>query len=194
MAQQAIEDAKRQIANRKKFLKNLKPGEIAKVANIRTVSEEGLAKAKRAADLQARITQAMARQPGTLGVGAGPQPIILGQDGRRVDAVTGDIVEFRKATPSVLANQNVQFRDELKHMAKQTAKAKVCIVALCKIGKSDFRKKLKKNGAKKSKKKIRLSKTIALMQNRLRGDRASSTLLNKENTFAKRIKCVSKKK
>ena len=138
MAQQAIEDAKRQIANRKKFLKNLKPGEIAKVANIRTVSEEGLAKAKRAADLQARITQAMARQPGTLGVGAGPQPIILGQDGRRVDAVTGDIVEFRKATPSVLANQNVQFRDELKHMAKQTAKAKVCIVALCKIGKSVF--------------------------------------------------------
>lgn len=136
LAQQAIEDAKRQIANRKKFLKNLKPGEIAKVANIRTVSEEGLAKAKRAADLQARITQAMARQPGTLGVGAGPQPIILGQDGRRVDAVTGDIVEFRKATPSVLANQNVQFRDELKHMAKQTAKAKVCIVALCKIGKS----------------------------------------------------------
>jgi len=124
LAQQAIEDAKRQIANRKKFLKNLKPGEIAKVANIRTVSEEGLAKAKRAADLQARITQAMARQPGTLGVGAGPQPIILGQDGRRVDAVTGDIVEFRKATPSVLANQNVQFRDELKHMAKQTAKAK----------------------------------------------------------------------
>ena len=70
----------------------------------------------------------MARQPGALGVGAGPQPIILGQDGRRVDAVTGDIVEFRKATPSVLANQNVQFRDELKHMAKQTAKAKVCKV------------------------------------------------------------------
>ena len=138
LAQQAIEDAKRQIANRKKFLKNLKPGEIAKVANIRTVSEEGLAKAKRAADLQARITQAMARQPGTLGVGAGPQPIILGQDGRRVDAVTGDIVEFRKATPSVLANQNVQFRDELKHMAKQTAKAKVCMVSFEKCCKSFF--------------------------------------------------------
>ena len=104
-----MEAARRQIENRKKLLKNLSGKEIAKVANIQTLSADGLAKAKRAAELQARITNALARKtPGSLGLAAGPQAVILGSDGQRIDAVTGDIIEFRKATPSVLANQNVQ--------------------------------------------------------------------------------------
>ena len=106
---EVMEAARRQIENRKKLLKNLSGKEIAKVANIQTLSADGLAKAKRAAELQARITNALARKtPGSLGLAAGPQAVILGSDGQRIDAVTGDIIEFRKATPSVLANQNVQ--------------------------------------------------------------------------------------
>ena len=73
MAQEAMEAAKRQIENRKKFLKNLSNKEIQKVANIQTLSKEGLDKAKRAAELQARISSAMARRTGNIGVGTGPQ-------------------------------------------------------------------------------------------------------------------------
>ena len=68
----------KQIENRKKLLKNLSNREIAKVANIQTLSSDGLAKAKRAAELQARITNALARKtPGALGLASGPQDRIL---------------------------------------------------------------------------------------------------------------------
>lgn len=117
--------AKKQIENRKKFLKNLSNKEISKVANIQTLSKEGMAKAKRAEELQARITSALARKPGSLGVGGtGPSAVILGKDGQRVDAVTGDIIQFAKALPSTLANQNIQARDAMKFEARQTAIAK----------------------------------------------------------------------
>ena len=69
-----MEAAMKQIENRKKLLKNLSNREIAKVANIQTLSSDGLAKAKRAAELQARITNALARKtPGSLGLAVGPQ-------------------------------------------------------------------------------------------------------------------------
>ena len=68
----------------------------------------------------------MARKPGSLGVGGtGPSAVILGKDGQRVDAVTGDIIQFAKALPSTLANQNIQARDAMKFEARQTAIAKV---------------------------------------------------------------------
>ena len=47
--------AKKQIENRKKFLKNLSNKEISKVAQIQTLSSEGMAKAKRAEELQATV-------------------------------------------------------------------------------------------------------------------------------------------
>ena len=47
--------AKKQIENRKKFLKNLSNKEISKVANIQTLSKEGMAKAKRAEELQVSL-------------------------------------------------------------------------------------------------------------------------------------------
>ena len=49
--------AKKQIENRKKFLKNLSNKEISKVANIQTLSKEGMAKAKRAEELQVFIKE-----------------------------------------------------------------------------------------------------------------------------------------
>ena len=43
----------------------------------------------------------------------------------RVDAVTGDVKMFQKAVPSLLANQNVMQRDEIKKQQYVQAKAKV---------------------------------------------------------------------
>ena len=60
-ANTVMEEAKKQIENRKKFLKNLSQKEISKVAGIQTLSKEGLDKARRAAELQQRIQSAMQR-------------------------------------------------------------------------------------------------------------------------------------
>ena len=54
----------------------------------------------------------------------GPTPLLLNDMGTRVDAVTGDVKMFQKATPSLLANQNVMQREEIKKQNHVTAKAK----------------------------------------------------------------------
>ena len=52
---------------------------------------------------------------------------MLNDDAMRVDAVTGDVKMFQKAVPSLLANQNVMQRDEIKKQQYVQAKAKVCM-------------------------------------------------------------------
>lgn len=56
-ANTVMEEAKKQIENRKKFLKNLTPKEISKVAGIQTLSKEGMERARRAAELQVRLAR-----------------------------------------------------------------------------------------------------------------------------------------
>jgi len=120
-----MEEAKKQIENRKKFLKNLSQKEISKVAGIQTLSKEGLDKARRAAELQQRIQSAMQRNnPSMPFRSTGPTPLLLNDDAMRVDAVTGDVKMFQKAVPSLLANQNVMQRDEIKKQQYVQAKAK----------------------------------------------------------------------
>ena len=55
----------------------------------------------------------------------GPTPLLLNDMGTRVDAVTGIEKSFQKAVPSLLANQNIMQREEIKQQNFQTAKAKV---------------------------------------------------------------------
>jgi len=124
-ANTVMEEAKKQIENRKKFLKNLTQREISQVAGIQTLSKEGMEKARRAAELQARIQNAMQRNnPAMPFRKNGPTPLLLNDMGTRVDAVTGIEKSFQKAVPSLLANQNIMQREEIKQQNFQTAKAK----------------------------------------------------------------------
>ena len=125
-ANTVMEEAKKQIENRKKFLKNLTAREISKVAEIQTLSREGMDRARRAAELQARIQNAMQRNNPTMPFRQnGPTPLLLNDSGTRVDAVTGDVKMFQKAVPSLLANQNVMQREEIKKQNFVVLKAKV---------------------------------------------------------------------
>lgn len=124
-ANTVMEEAKKQIENRKKFLKNLTAREISKVAEIQTLSREGMDRARRAAELQARIQNAMQRNNPTMPFRQnGPTPLLLNDSGTRVDAVTGDVKMFQKAVPSLLANQNVMQREEIKKQNFVVLKAK----------------------------------------------------------------------
>ena len=103
-------------------MKSLSSKEISKVAAVQTISAEGMDRAQKAAEINARVEAAMARVNPSMPL-KGPTPLLLDKSGQRVDVASGETI-VPKARPSLLANMNVMNRDLVKKENYVTAKAK----------------------------------------------------------------------
>lgn len=129
-AQRMIQERKAQLSIHSPTVSSGSLGSLPSPSQTQQLMTDAVEKAKRAAELQARIqAQITGLSTGTVGVTlpttqktihpSKPTPLILDEEGRTIDAKTGQTIQLQHHTPTLKANIRAKRREQFKGLIEK---------------------------------------------------------------------------